>query len=191
VSTRGSVAAVRGGRARGGRISAEAAPHHFLLTAGAAAGGDPNFKMNPPLRDEADRLAVLDGIADGTIEVVATDHAPHAAEKKARGVEAAPFGVVGLETLLPAVLTGLVDEARMPLGAALDRVLAGPARVLGASRPGLREGGPAELVVLDPAVSWTVRPEDLHSRSRNSAFLGRTLRGRVELVILGDRAIRP
>jgi len=191
VSTKGSVEAVRRGRARGARVSAEAAPHHFLLTAGAAQGGDPNFKMNPPLRDETDRRAVLEGIADGTIEVVATDHAPHAAEKKARGIEAAPFGVVGLETLLPAVLTGLVGEAKMPLDAALDRVLAGPARVLGASRAGLHEGGPAELVVFDPDASWTVRPEDLHSRSRNSAFLGRTLRGRVEMVVLGDRVFRP
>jgi len=180
-STARSLAAVRAAKVDGLPVSCEASPHHLLLTDEACAGGDPNFKMNPPLRDEADRRALVAALADGTVDAVATDHAPHAAEEKARGFVEAPFGVIGLETAFAALLSlvhdGTIDERR-----AVHLMTAGPARVLRREgRLGTLHGdeAPAHLALVDPSRTWTVTEDLLRGRSKNSCFLGRTFPGRV------------
>jgi len=180
-STARSLRAVRAAKDDGLPVSCEASPHHLLLTDEACAGGDPNTKMNPPLRSEADRRALVAALADGTVDAVATDHAPHAASEKAQGFPRAPFGVIGLETAFAALLSffhdGTIDARR-----AVHLMTAGPARVL------RREGqlgtlhgpdAPAHLTLVDPERTWAVTPDAFHGRSKNSCFLGRTFRGQV------------
>jgi dihydroorotase len=189
-STEMSLALVRAAKARGARVSCEASPHHLLLTdadvvkAGVTTPAsaddlDPNRKMNPPLRSTADRAALIQGLVDGTVDAVATDHAPHAAHEKARGFVDCPFGVIGLETAFAALLTFVHDGTIAPLRA-VELMTSGPARVLGLSRTlGTFAGESGDVAVIDPERFWTVTPGNLLSRSKNSAFLGRTFRGRV------------
>jgi len=183
LSTAGSVALVRAAKAAGALVTAEAAPHHFTLTAEEVAGYDPVFKVNPPLRTEADVAAVKAGLADGTIDAIATDHAPHAQEAKEQPFDQAPPGMLGLETALSLSLA--------ETGLGLDRVLAllswQPARIAGldADHGGpVAAGRPANLMVLDPSARWTVDPARLASRSRNTPYAGRTLTGRVRHTLL-------
>ena len=180
-----SVAALRRARGAGLRASGEATPHHLVLTDEAVRSLDPNMKMNPPLRAESDRLALLEALRDGTIEAVATDHAPHASHEKDVPFEEAPFGVTGLETAFAALYTHLVEPGLLPLETLLERMSAGPARIFGLERPRIAVGAPADLVLLDLAQRWTVGDEPFRSRSRNSWLLGETLRGTVELTIAG------
>lgn len=180
VSTSGTVELVRKAKAEGLTVTAEATPHHFTLTDAAVEGYDPNAKVNPPLRGESDRVAVVEGLADGTIDAIATDHAPHSLEEKDREFPYAPPGTVGLETALALVLTELVAPGHLSMSEALDRLSAAPARILGLEEQGgLSVGGIANLVVFDPAARWKVDPSDFCSRSRNSAFAGRALTGKV------------
>jgi dihydroorotase len=180
ISTAGTVQLVRDAKADGLPVTAEATPHHFSLTDAAVEGYDPNMKINPPLRSEADRAAVIAGLADGTIDAIATDHAPHALEEKDREFSYAPPGTVGLETALGLVLTELVGHGHLSLLTAMDRMSAAPARILGLEEQGeIAVGRPANLVVFDPAARWQVDPTRFYSRSRNSAFGGRSLTGRV------------
>ncbi|MBA3304227.1 MAG: dihydroorotase, partial [Acidimicrobiia bacterium] len=183
LSTAGSVALVRAAKAAGALVTAEAAPHHFTLTAEEVAGYDPVFKVNPPLRTKADVAAVKAGLADGTIDAIATDHAPHAQEAKEQPFDQAPPGMLGLETALSLSLA--------ETGLGLDRVLAllswQPARIAGldADHGGpVAAGRPANLMVLDPSARWTVDPARLASRSRNTPYAGRTLTGRVRHTLL-------
>ncbi|HJN74767.1 MAG TPA: dihydroorotase [Myxococcota bacterium] len=185
-STRRSLEAIRGARSAGARVSCEASPHHLLLTDEACAGGDPNFKMNPPLRCEDDRLALVEALLDGTIDAVATDHAPHSAEEKARGFAGAPFGVIGLETAFAALLS-FVHSGRMTAEHAVRLMTAGPARVLCMPELGTVTAGSADLCLVDPHETWTVVLEHLRGRSKNSAFLGRTFTGRVKHTFLRGR----
>jgi dihydroorotase len=203
VSTGGAVELVRAAKARGVRVSAEAAPHHFTLTDEAARSYDPVFKVNPPLREKADVEAVRQGLADGTLDAIATDHAPHAREDKEVEWAAAPPGVLGLQTALALSLTELVGEAGLErsvragaggdarpgyldLPTAVERLTAGPARcrrLPGHGGP-VAPGAPANLAVFDPAAAWTVDRAKLASRARNTPFHGRRLRGRVVHTLL-------
>jgi len=162
-------------------VTAEATPHHFTLTDAALEGYDPNAKVQPPLRTENDRLAVIAGLADGTLDAVATDHAPHALEEKDQELTFAPPGMVGLELALGLTLTELVEPGHLGLAEALDRLSTAPARLLGLDGHGgpIEPGAPANLVVFDPSAGWEVDPDAFHSKSRNTPLAGRKLRGRV------------
>ena len=177
-----SVAALRRARDAGVRASGEVTPHHLVLTDEAVRTLDPNVKMSPPLREERDRLALLDALRDGTIQCVATDHAPHARHEKEVPFEAAPNGVTGLETAFAALYTQLVQPGLLTLATLLERMSAGPARVFGIERPCVATGTRANLVLLDLDRSWTVG-ESFKSKSANSWLLGETVRGRVVLTI--------
>jgi dihydroorotase len=178
-----SVAALRRAREGGVDASGEATPHHLVLTDEAVRSLDPNVKMNPPLRGAQDRAALIEGLKDGTVECVATDHAPHAAHEKDVPFEAAPFGVTGLETAFAALYTHLVVPGLLPLETLLERMSAGPARVFGLERPRIAAGAPANLVLLDLERTWTVGAEPFRSRSGNSWLLGESLTGAVALTV--------
>jgi dihydroorotase len=186
LSTGGAVELVRAAKARGVRVTAEAAPHHFTLTDDTVRSYDPVFKVNPPLREKADVEAVRQGLADGTIDAVATDHAPHAREDKEVEWSAAPPGMLGLQTALGLALAELVGPGYLELPAAIERLTAGPARcrrLPGHGGP-VTPGMPANLTVLDPAARWTVDRARLASRARNTPFHGRELTGRVVHTLL-------
>jgi len=188
VSTARSVDVIREAKARGVRVTAEGAPHHFTLTDEAAAGFDSNTKMNPPLRSEADRQAVVRGLADGTLDAIATDHAPHAALEKLVEFAEAPFGIIGLETSL-ALSVGGLRAAGMQLPTILERMTVAPARILGVDAGTLRPGVAADVVVFDPEEKWVFGRDDIGSKSSNSPFLGTELTGRVLLTLLEGRAV--
>ncbi|MBV8258295.1 MAG: dihydroorotase, partial [Actinobacteria bacterium] len=180
-----SVAALRRAREAGLAASGEVTPHHLVLTEEAVRSLDANVKMNPPLRAESDRIALLEALRDGAIECIATDHAPHAAHEKEVPFEAAPFGVTGLETAFAALYTHLVKPGLLPLATLLERMSAGPARVFGLDRPRVAVGATANLVLLDLGREWRVGDEPFRSRSRNSWLLGERLTGGVALTIAG------
>ncbi len=189
ISTRGSVDLIRWGKARGVNVTAEATPHHFALTHDACEGYDTNAKMNPPLREAADVEAVAAGLADGTLDAIATDHAPHHYEAKEREFDDAPFGVVGLETALGLGVTLLVNAGRLSLGQLIERMSTAPARIFHLPAGTLRRGASADIVVFDPAARWVVEPERFRSKSRNTPFRGWELFGRVERTIVGGRTV--
>jgi dihydroorotase len=180
VSTAGTIEIVRRAKADGVRITAEATPHHFTLTDDALSGYDPMAKVNPPLRTEADRTAVIDGLGDGTIDAIATDHAPHATEEKDQELTYAPPGLVGLETALGLTIIELVQPGHISMSKAIELMSVNPARILGLEAQGsIEPGSPANVVVIDPEASWTVDPQGFHSLSRNTPFSGRVLTGKV------------
>jgi dihydroorotase len=185
LSTAPSVELVRRAKADGVRVTAEVTPHHLVLTDEALATYDTNLKVNPPLRTPEDRDALRAGLADGTIDAIATDHAPHAVEEKDAEFDRAPFGTIGLETALAVVLTDLVEPGLLPLARAIEAMSSIPARILGARDHGgpIEPGRPANLVAFDPAERWTVEAPFV-SKSRNSAFLGRSVTGRVRYTAL-------
>ena len=183
-----SVAALRRAREAGVHASGEATPHHLVLTDEVVRTLDPNYKMSPPLREESDRVALLDALRDGTIECVATDHAPHARHEKEVPFEAAPNGVTGLETAFASLYTHLVQPGLLPLATLLERMSAGPARVFGLERPRVAVGAQANLVLLDLERQWQVG-ESFKSRSTNSWLLGATLQGAVAMTIAGGAVV--
>ena len=185
VSTAGAVAMIRAAKARGVRVTAEATPHHLALTDAACEGYETNAKMNPPLRERADVATLRAALADGTIDCIATDHAPHHYDAKEQEFDNAPFGVIGLETALGVALTDLVDGGVLQLPALVRALSTRPAEV--AHLPGgtLAAGAPADVVVFDPAAAWTVDPARFFSKSRNTPFAGRKLRGLVRWTIVG------
>jgi dihydroorotase len=189
VSTRFGVELIRAAKARGVRVSAEATPHHLTLTEAAADGYRTEAKVNPPLRAEADRQAVVAGFADGTLDVLATDHAPHHYDEKEQAFEDAPFGLVGLETALGLVYTELVLKDVISLSTMVERMSAAPARAFSLPGGSLAPGAPADVVVFDPAAEWLVDPASFQSRSRNTPFAGRRLRGRVQLTVVGGELV--
>ncbi|HEX5937592.1 MAG TPA: dihydroorotase [Actinomycetota bacterium] len=180
LSSARSVDLVRRAKADGLRVTAEVTPHHLVFTDEDLRTYDTNRKVNPPLRSVEDREALRAGLADGTIDAIATDHAPHSVEEKEAEFDRAPHGTIGLETALGAVLAELVEPGIVPLARALEALAVAPARIVGAREHGgpIEPGSPANLVVFDPAQRWVVEPPFV-SRSRNSAFLGRELVGRV------------
>ena len=187
VSARESVDELRRARAAGVQASAEATPHHLCATDEAVRSLDPNLKMNPPLRAEEDRRALVEALRDGTIAAVATDHAPHARHEKEAPFESAPFGVTGLETAFSALYTRLVEPGMLPLQTLLERMSAGPATIYGLERPRIAPGAPANLVLLDLDAAWRVEEGAFRSKSSNSWLLGRTLRGKVKLTVAAGR----
>ena len=187
LSARESVDLLRAARAAGVEASGEVTPHHLCLTDEAVRSLDPNLKMNPPLRTADDRAALVDALLDGTIEAIATDHAPHSREEKDVPFEAAPFGVTGLETAFAALNTSLVESGVIDLPTLLERMSAGPARIFGLERPRIAVGAPANLVLLSPAATWRVTEERFRSRSANSWLLGRKLHGKVLMTVAAGR----
>ena len=171
----------------GDRLHGEATPHHFTLTEEAVLKDGTLAKMNPPLRTEADRQAIIEGIKDGTLDIIATDHAPHSEEEKKRELTKAPSGILGLETALALGIGELVEKADMPLMDLLVRMSHAPARLYGLDAGYVKEGGPADLVLFDPNELWKV--ESFASKSRNSPFLGKTMLGKVKMTICGGRVI--
>jgi dihydroorotase len=188
LSTAAAVALVRAARAAGTRVTAEAAPHHFTLDAEAVATHGTLAKMNPPLRAHEDVVAVRAALADGTLDVIASDHAPHHVDEKALGMTAAPFGIVGLETTLPLVLE-LVHAGVLDAATAIRALTIGPARALGVAAGTLAPGAVADVTLIDPDASWTIDPAAFRSRSRNTPFAGRAVRGRAVAVCLAGRVV--
>jgi dihydroorotase len=189
LSAKESVDALRRAHERGVAATAEVTPHHLALTDEAVRSLDANVKMNPPLRAEDDRRALIDALRDGTISSVATDHAPHSREEKEAPFEEAPFGVTGLETSFAALYTELVQTGLIPLETLLERMSGGPARALGLPEPRVEIGGRANLVLLDLETEWRVEESGFRSRSSNSWLLGRTLRGRVLKTVADGRVV--
>jgi dihydroorotase len=189
VSAAQSVDALRGARESGVAATAEATPHHLCLTDEAVRSLDSNFKMNPPLRSEEHRQALLGAVRDGTISCIATDHAPHARHEKEAPFEEAPFGVTGLETAFAALHTYLVRPGVLSLETLLDRMSAGPASAFGLPIPRIAVGERANLAVLDLEQEWEVREDEFHSRSVNSWLLGARLQGRVVRTLAGGREV--
>lgn len=181
ISAAGAVEAVRRAKARGARVTAEAAPHHFTLTEEAVLTWGTCAKMNPPLRTEADRRAIIEGLRDGTIDIIATDHAPHSEEEKARPITEAPSGIIGLETALALGITELVKPGYLTLMELMEKMSRNPAFLYGFDYPGIVPGAPADLVIFDENELWTV--DKFASKAKNSPFLGRTLQGKVRYTI--------
>ena len=186
VSTKGSVALIRDAKRWGVRVTAETCPHYLLLTEEALRRKDADYRMNPPLREEADRLALLEGLADGTIDAISTDHAPHSPEEKA-DFAGAPNGSIGMETSLSAALTAL--EGRLTLSQVIEKMSTAPARILGIPAGSLQVGANADVVLFDPQREWVVDPEKLHGKSKNTPFKGMKLKGKVALTIFRGRIV--
>lgn len=187
VSTRQSVNAIARAKAEGVNVTAETAPHYLMLTDAMVAGYNTHAKMNPPLRSEADRLAVRRALADGTIDAIATDHAPHSILEKEVEFDRAANGIVGLETALPLGLK-LVDEGVLDIEALIERMALAPARILGLAR-GVAPGLPADLTLIDPAAAFTVQAENFESKGRNTPFEGWQLRGKAVMTLVAGRVV--
>lgn len=192
MSAHQSLRAVRAGKDRGVHVTSEVTPHHFTLTDEMLDGPvkyDTNLKMNPPLRERADRDAMLEGLVDGTIDVIATDHAPHHADEKMVEFDRAPFGIVGLETAVPLVFDRLVHSGKIPVRRAIELLTTNPARVMGLPGGTLTDGALADLTVIDPDRTQTIDAAALKSRSKNTPFHGWTLRGGVLMTLVGGRVV--
>lgn len=189
MSTRGSVDIIRRAKDQGWRVTAEACPHHFTLTHEACEGYNTNAKMNPPLREPEDVEAIRAALADGTIDCIATDHAPHHYDAKEREFDDAPFGIVGLETALGLGIAELVETGVLSLPALLNRMSTVPARLFHLPGGTLQPGRPADLVLFDPGARWTVDPARFRSKSRNTPFADRALMGRVVRTLVGGRTV--
>lgn len=187
VSTAKSLAAIARAREAGVRVTAEATPHHLTLNDERIAALDPNLKMNPPLRAESDRAALVEALRSGLVDCVATDHAPHASEEKDVPYEEAPFGCIGLQTAFSVLYGALVATGDLDLATLVERMSAAPARIAGLPAPSVAPGESANLCVVDPAAVWTVTPEALQSRSWNSPWLGQELTARVRLTVAAGR----
>jgi len=189
LSARESVDHLRRAQSSGTQATAEATPHHLCLTEEAIRTVDANMKMNPPLRSEDDRAALIDALRDGTIAAIATDHAPHSPEEKDVPFEAAPFGVTGLETSFASLYTYLIEPGVLSLETVLARMSAGPAAIFGLDRPRIAVGAPANLTLIDPEASWRVKADRFQSRSQNSWLLGKRLRSRIRLTIAAGKVV--
>ncbi|MGI6254636.1 MAG: dihydroorotase [Acutalibacter sp.] len=186
VSTKGSVELIRDAKARGVAVTAETCPHYLLLTDEALESRDADFRMNPPLRTEEDRLALIEGLKDGTLDAISTDHAPHSPEEKADFWKA-PNGSIGMETSLAATLTAL--EGQLSLMEILAKMSWNPARILHIPAGTLQVGAPADVVLFDPDKRWTVDVNALHGKSKNTPFKGMTLKGKVAMTIFHGRVV--
>ncbi|MHC1696587.1 MAG: dihydroorotase [Geobacteraceae bacterium] len=188
VSTKGAVQIIRDAKARGVKVTCETAPHYFTLTEDAVRGYNTNAKMNPPLRTSDDVAAIKAGLADGTIDAIATDHAPHHSDEKDVEFALASNGIIGLETALPLSLT-LVQEQVLDLQSLIGKLSLNPARILGLSRGTLEAGAVADLTIIDPEREWIVDEARLASKSKNSPYLGTTLKGQAAYTIVGGKIV--
>jgi len=189
MSTRGSVELIRWGKDRSINVTAEVCPHHISLTEDAVEGYDTNAKMNPPLRTADDVAALQEAVRDGTIDLIATDHAPHHYDEKEREFADAPNGIIGLETALAVNITWLVAPGIIDVPLLIERMSCAPARVFHLPGGTLRRGSPADVTVFDPAVSWLVEPSRFKSKGRNTPYAGQTLQGRALRTIVGGRTV--
>ncbi len=189
MSTRGSVELIRRAKAKGLRVTAEAAPHHFTLTHERCEGYDTNAKMNPPLREAEDRDAIRQALADGTLDCIATDHAPHHYDAKEREFDDAPNGIIGLETALSLALRELVAPGLLTLSTLIERMSLAPATLWHLPGGSLRQGGVADVIAFHPTQPWTVDPARFRSKSRNTPWGGEILPGRVLLTVVGGRVV--
>lgn len=187
ISTKEAVELVRKARRAGANVHAEATPHHIVLNQEAAIRYGTLAKMNPPLREEKDRQAIIKGLLDGTIDLIATDHAPHSKEEKDKPITEAPSGIIGLETALSLVYEELVEKAGMSMVTLLEKLALNPARMYHLNAGFIGVGGPADICIFNPKASWT--PQSFASRSQNSPFLGRTLQGVVEYTIVDGEIV--
>lgn len=186
ITTARGVEIVREGKARGIQVTCEATPHHLVLNEDDLTRTyDTNLKMNPPLRTSDDNKAIIEGLKDGTIDCIVTDHAPHAAHEKAREFELAPFGMTGLETSLGVILTYLVEPGHIDYNRLVELMAIRPREILGVDPVKIEEGGVADITIFDPNADWTVRADDMCSKSKNSGFLGYELKGRATDVFVG------
>jgi dihydroorotase len=189
LSTEGSVELLRWGKERGIRVTAEVCPHHLSLTEDAVLGYNTNAKMNPPLRTARDVDALREAVRDGTIDVIATDHAPHHYDEKEREFADAPNGIVGLETALAVIVTWLVEPGILDVRLLVERMAVGPARVFNLPGGTLRAGSIADVTVFDPGAQWVVDPTRFRSKGRNTPYAGQRLRGRAEYTIVDGRVV--
>lgn len=189
MSTRGSVELIRWGKERGISVTAEVCPHHLSLTEDAVDGYNTNAKMNPPLRTADDVAALREAVADGTIDLIATDHAPHHYDEKEREFADAPNGIIGLETALAVNITWLVASGVIDLGVLIERMSCAPARTFKLAGGTLRRGASADVTVFDPNATWIVDPSGFRSKGRNTPYTGQTLQGRVRLTMVGGRVV--
>jgi dihydroorotase len=185
VSTAGSVELVRRAKEKGVLVTAETCPQYCLLTDKCLHRFDSNYKVNPPLRTEHDVLAVIAGLRDGTLDAIASDHQPQAPEKKLRELDQAPFGMVGLETLLPICIRTLIEPGHLTWLQLLEKLTLRPGQILGIDRGTLKPGADADVTIIDPAFEWTIDVAKFTSKSRNSPFGGEKVRGRAHTVIVG------
>lgn len=188
VSTRGAVRIIREAKARGVRVTCETAPHYFSLTDDAVRGYNTNAKMNPPLREADDVAAIKEGLKDGAIDAIATDHAPHHLDEKDVEFNVALNGIIGLETSLPLAL-GLVEEKVLDLRSLVEKMACNPAKILGLDRGTLQVGSIADITVIDPAKEWTVTKEGLEAKSKNSPWLGERMKGAAVCTIVGGKVV--
>ena len=187
ISTKGSVELVRKAKAKGIKVTAEATPHHFVLNEEAVIGYDTYAKMNPPLRSEEDRQAVVKGLQDETIDVIATDHAPHSWEEKATEFIQAPFGIIGSETALGLSLNNLLHKDILDMKSLINKFVSHPYRILNLDSPGLKKANMANMTILDPELEWTVDMKNFLSKSTNSPFVGMKLKGRPYAIINNNK----
>ena len=188
VSTAASIEIIKRAKRRGVRVTTEVCPHHFTLTDECLRTFDSNFKMSPPLRSRSDMEACIAGLKDGTIDVICTDHAPHAAEKKMQELDLAPFGITGVETCLGLVGRELIVPGHLTWPQVIEKMSTNPAKVLGLKQKGhLRIGADADVTVIDPDARWVVKAEQMRSKSKNSPFIDWELVSRAETVIVGGR----
>ena len=185
VSSAGAIASIRRAKERGVKVTAEVTPHHLTLTADELRSFDSNFKMNPPLRSEHHVQACLEALVDGTIDVIATDHAPHSEEKKNREIDVAPFGIIGLESALPLMIEKLVVSGLLSWSQLVEKMSLNPSRILGLDKGTLLIGRDADITIIDPALEWVFTTSELHSKSANSPYLGRKMTGRAVMTIVG------
>lgn len=188
VSTRTSLDLIRDAKKRGVAVTAETAPHYFALTDQELLKQDADYRMNPPLRTEADRLAMIEALRDGTIDAIATDHAPHTPQEKSN-FKTSPNGVIGMETSLSAGITTLVEGGFLSLSELIRLMSTNPAKILGIEAGTLCVGAPADVILLNDQETWTVDVEKLHGKSRNAVFKGRTLTGKVKLTICRGKIV--
>ena len=189
VSTAGAVQLIRDAKRRGVQVTAETCPHYFALTEEACAGYDTNAKMNPPLRTAADVAAVKEGLRDGTIDMIATDHAPHHVDEKNVEFDKANNGIIGLETALPLTLTCLWKTGVLSLADVAERMSCAPSAMLGLPEKRVAAGFAADLTIVDTTAEWVVDREAMASKSRNTPFHGWKLTGRVSLTLVGGRVV--
>ena len=189
ISSANSVAMVRLAKSLGANVWAEVTPHHFTLTEEAVLKHGTLAKMNPPLRTAADRDALIEGLKDGTIDMIATDHAPHSAEEKGRPLTEAPSGITGLETALALGITSLVNKGHLTMVQLMEKMSLNPARLYHLECGRLEEGRPADLVIFDPEKTWTVKAEEFASKASNSPFIGAELTGKVAYTICGGKVV--
>lgn len=187
ISSAESIELVRRAKSRGSQVTTEVCPHHFTLTDERVRTFDSNYKVSPPLRAVEDVEACIQGLIDGTIDCIVSDHSPHAPEKKMQELDRAPFGVVGLETTLPVVISELIAPGHLDWMAALAKMTIHPARILGIDRGTLEIGKPADVTIIDPDIEWKIDPDGFRSKSKNTCFAGRPVQGRADTVLVAGQ----